>query len=36
MSTTAPVKENAIIKTSYGEMTLAFWPDEQRSNAFLT
>jgi peptidyl-prolyl cis-trans isomerase B (cyclophilin B) len=27
MSTTTPAKENAIIKTSYGEMTLAFWPD---------
>ena len=27
MSTTAPATENAIIKTSYGEMTLAFWPD---------
>jgi peptidyl-prolyl cis-trans isomerase B (cyclophilin B) len=27
MSTTAPAKENAIIKTTYGEMTLAFWPD---------
>ncbi|MBS0662021.1 MAG: peptidylprolyl isomerase [Verrucomicrobia bacterium] len=26
MSTSAPV-EHAIIKTSYGEMTLAFWPD---------
>src|SRR5471032_2800896 len=26
MSTPAPA-ENAIIKTSYGEMTLAFWPD---------
>jgi peptidyl-prolyl cis-trans isomerase B (cyclophilin B) len=27
MSNTTPAKENAIIKTSYGEMTLAFWPD---------
>ena len=27
MSTPAPANENAIIKTSYGEMTLAFWPD---------
>ena len=27
MSTSAPANENAIIKTSYGEMTLAFWPD---------
>ena len=27
MSTTAPAKEHAIIKTNYGEMTLAFWPD---------
>lgn len=26
MSTTAP-KENAVIKTSYGDMTIAFWPD---------
>ena len=26
MSTPAPA-EHAIIKTSYGEMTLAFWPD---------
>jgi peptidyl-prolyl cis-trans isomerase B (cyclophilin B) len=26
MSTPAPA-ENAIIKTSYGEMTIAFWPD---------
>jgi peptidyl-prolyl cis-trans isomerase B (cyclophilin B) len=26
MSTPAPA-ENALIKTSYGEMTLAFWPD---------
>ncbi len=26
MSTPAPA-ENAIIKTTYGEMTLAFWPD---------
>ena len=23
----SPVNEHAIIKTSYGEMTLAFWPD---------
>jgi peptidyl-prolyl cis-trans isomerase B (cyclophilin B) len=27
MSTTASVNEHAVIKTSYGEMTLAFWPD---------
>jgi peptidyl-prolyl cis-trans isomerase B (cyclophilin B) len=27
MSTTAPAKENAIIKTNYGEITLAFWPE---------
>jgi peptidyl-prolyl cis-trans isomerase B (cyclophilin B) len=27
MSTTAPANENAIIKTTYGDMTLAFWPD---------
>jgi peptidyl-prolyl cis-trans isomerase B (cyclophilin B) len=27
MSTTAPANEHAVIKTSYGEMTLAFWPD---------
>ena len=27
MSTTAPANENAIIKTSYGEMTVTFWPD---------
>ena len=26
MSTTTPA-ENAVIKTSYGEMTIAFWPD---------
>jgi peptidyl-prolyl cis-trans isomerase B (cyclophilin B) len=26
MSTTAPA-ENAVIKTSYGDMTIAFWPD---------
>ncbi len=26
MSTNTP-KENAVIKTSYGEMTIAFWPD---------
>ena len=26
MSTTAPA-ENAVIKTSYGDMTLSFWPD---------
>jgi peptidyl-prolyl cis-trans isomerase B (cyclophilin B) len=24
---TAPASENAIISTSYGDMTLAFWPD---------
>lgn len=24
---TAPAKENAIISTSYGDMTLAFWPE---------
>jgi peptidyl-prolyl cis-trans isomerase B (cyclophilin B) len=27
MSTPVPVNETAIIKTSYGEITLAFWPD---------
>ncbi len=27
MSTTAPANEHAVIKTAYGEMTLAFWPD---------
>ncbi len=27
MSTPAAPAENAIIKTSYGEMTVAFWPD---------
>ena len=27
MSTTAPASDNAIIKTSYGDLTLAFWPD---------
>jgi peptidyl-prolyl cis-trans isomerase B (cyclophilin B) len=27
MSTTAPTNENAVIKTAYGEMTIAFWPD---------
>ena len=27
MSNTASANENAVIKTSYGEMTLAFWPD---------
>jgi peptidyl-prolyl cis-trans isomerase B (cyclophilin B) len=27
MSNTAPANENAVIKTSYGEMTIAFWPD---------
>ena len=27
MSTTAPANEQAVIKTAYGEMTLAFWPD---------
>ena len=27
MSTAKPAAEHAIIKTSYGEMTLAFWPD---------
>ncbi|ACB75731.1 peptidylprolyl isomerase [Opitutus terrae] len=27
MSTSAPAKEHAIIKTTYGEMELAFWPD---------
>lgn len=26
MSTTAP-KENAVIKTTYGDMTISFWPD---------
>ncbi|MDP3070931.1 MAG: peptidylprolyl isomerase [Opitutaceae bacterium] len=27
MSTPAPANEHAVIKTSYGEMTLAFWPE---------
>ena len=27
MSTPTPANENAVIKTSYGEMTIAFWPD---------
>jgi peptidyl-prolyl cis-trans isomerase B (cyclophilin B) len=27
MSNTATANENAVIKTTYGEMTLAFWPD---------
>src|SRR5450756_872756 len=27
MSTPAPANEQAIIKTSYGEMTVAFWSD---------
>lgn len=27
MSKTAAANENAVIKTSHGEMTLAFWPD---------
>ena len=27
MSTPTPVQETAIITTSYGDMTLAFWPD---------
>jgi peptidyl-prolyl cis-trans isomerase B (cyclophilin B) len=27
MSTPAPANETAIIKTSYGEITIAFWPD---------
>lgn len=27
MSTAQPANENAIIKTAYGEMTIAFWPD---------
>ena len=27
MSTPATTKENAILKTSYGDITLAFWPD---------
>ncbi len=27
MSTTASAKENAVIKTTFGEMTIAFWPD---------
>ena len=27
MSTTAPASEQAVIKTAYGEMTIAFWPD---------
>ena len=27
MSTNAPANEQAVIKTAYGDMTLAFWPD---------
>ena len=27
MSTTAPANENAVIKTAYGDMTIAFWSD---------
>jgi peptidyl-prolyl cis-trans isomerase B (cyclophilin B) len=27
MSTPEPVQENAIITTTYGDLTLAFWPD---------
>ena len=27
MSTTAPANEQAVIKTAYGDMTIAFWPD---------
>ena len=27
MSTPAPAKENAIIKTTYGDLTISFWPD---------
>ncbi|MFA5057458.1 MAG: peptidylprolyl isomerase [Opitutaceae bacterium] len=27
MSTTPAAAENAVIKTTYGEMTVAFWPD---------
>jgi peptidyl-prolyl cis-trans isomerase B (cyclophilin B) len=27
MSNTAPSSEVAVLKTSYGEMTIAFWPD---------
>ena len=27
MSTPAPAAEHAVIKTSYGDMTIAFWPD---------
>ena len=27
MSNTAPAEEHAILKTSYGEITLAFWSD---------
>ncbi len=27
MSTTAPANEKAVIKTAYGDMTIAFWPD---------
>lgn len=27
MSTTEPAKEHAIIKTGYGEMRIAFWPE---------
>jgi len=27
MSKATPAQENAIIKTAYGELTVAFWPD---------
>ena len=27
MSTSKPAAEHAVLKTSYGEMTIAFWPD---------
>ena len=27
MSSSTPAQENAIIKTAYGELTVAFWPD---------
>ncbi len=27
MSTSAPASENAIIKTTYGDLTLSFWTD---------
>jgi len=27
MSTSTPAAEHAVLKTSYGEMTIAFWPD---------